>query len=742
MSVTDKIQHYQRSIEKSNNDEERILRCIKKLYSLPVTVQHLQETGVGRTVNALRKYEGSIGDASKALVAKWKAMVANEETSDGEDENEIGTSNASMDYDHATHSEAKLDSSLSIHNNKEKNEKLKYSDHHSLKTEPLSDEENHKCKQEMQKEDNDSKHDKYKIIPSQNEKKRSSSHKENKNSLSRNNESSIKYEQKNLRLEILRKDGEKDRDSSSKRMAHNERDKSKRKLEGCSSTEKVKRLKNPNETVDQSEEGNTEHSQSINQTEQSEIKIKQEPACFLKKESNMDIKNVTKYTDEEGFKAKISNKSSHSEKSKHSSVSKEKDKTHKSSKKSDSKRDKHSSSRDHKNDKAERSEKSDKNSKSSKSIKSDGNEKIDKDKQKQSVKGQKSRDSQQFKEPKKVKLKKEIGGDEGIDCNSGTSFAEALGMCSAVPAKKRVSNSQNSSSSRTVKFEQVVPTETKLESTSSENSNILPLLKPNINLEPLSVDLASTLPEISPNYKPLPYINPVQRKCEEKVLTDAIYVKNQRTKVYSGNKTGYTSVPSLYETCMRVLIANIDALEFTGGVPYDILKPVLEHATPDQLFMLEHYNPYLIEDTDVLWQLHAKREFRNMERQEMESWREMYMRCLDEREAKLKALTNNIKQSIDKSLPVRSTKLAYVDNLAKPPRSVLKKQAKFGTARALPVSTSNVKHKLITGNGSITPMPPSAVRVKSVSSTGGVTKKTKAPLMAKALQLIKRRYKR
>lgn len=56
----------------------------------------------------------------------------------------------------------------------------------------------------------------------------------------------------------------------------------------------------------------------------------------------------------------------------------------------------------------------------------------------------------------------------------------------------------------------------------------LPLLSPNVKLEPLSVNLASTLPEISPNYKPLPYINPVHRKEEDKVLSDVIHVKNQR----------------------------------------------------------------------------------------------------------------------------------------------------------------------------------------------------------------------
>lgn len=54
------------------------------------------------------------------------------------------------------------------------------------------------------------------------------------------------------------------------------------------------------------------------------------------------------------------------------------------------------------------------------------------------------------------------------------------------------------------------------------------LLTTNVKLEPLSVDLASTLPEISPNYKPLPYVNPVHRKEEDKTLTDVMYIKNQR----------------------------------------------------------------------------------------------------------------------------------------------------------------------------------------------------------------------
>lgn len=58
----------------------QVLRCIDKLFQLTVTVQHLQDTGVGRTVNALRKEPGDVGQAARALVLKWKTMVAAEES--------------------------------------------------------------------------------------------------------------------------------------------------------------------------------------------------------------------------------------------------------------------------------------------------------------------------------------------------------------------------------------------------------------------------------------------------------------------------------------------------------------------------------------------------------------------------------------------------------------------------------------------------------------------------------------
>lgn len=64
----------------------QILHCIERLSRLPVSVRHLEDTGIGRTVNGLRKFEGEIAVASKTLVAKWKTMVAEEESSESEEE--------------------------------------------------------------------------------------------------------------------------------------------------------------------------------------------------------------------------------------------------------------------------------------------------------------------------------------------------------------------------------------------------------------------------------------------------------------------------------------------------------------------------------------------------------------------------------------------------------------------------------------------------------------------------------
>lgn len=41
-----------------------------------------QETGIGRTVNSVRKHDGEVGNLARKLISKWKDTVSAEETNE------------------------------------------------------------------------------------------------------------------------------------------------------------------------------------------------------------------------------------------------------------------------------------------------------------------------------------------------------------------------------------------------------------------------------------------------------------------------------------------------------------------------------------------------------------------------------------------------------------------------------------------------------------------------------------
>lgn len=173
------------------------------------------------------------------------------------------------------------------------------------------------------------------------------------------------------------------------------------------------------------------------------------------------------------------------------------------------------------------------------------------------------------------------------------------------------------------------------------------------------------------------------------MLAQSFSSKANRTRVFSGNSKTRSDIPKLFDMCIRILQENIDYLECTGGVPFEILRPVLERAKPDQLAVIEYYNPYLLEDSDILWKPHCQRKWKNKQpiESDMETWREMYERCTREDEEKLSRLTQNIRQQqVISSNGIQKTKMAFVDSMVKPPRSMVRKQEQFGTNRKLVVS--------------------------------------------------------
>lgn len=255
-----------------------------------------------------------------------------------------------------------------------------------------------------------------------------------------------------------------------------------------------------------------------------------------------------------------------------------------------------------------------------------------------------------------------------IDSSAGTSFADALAMMDgpSTPAKPSSSKKPSTSTTSVRTNGNVIPSTSKdsggksvpshatprqslaqrsssgpsRSSSSSSGAPKLNLLAPSAKLAPLldadelTKDILGPSVVISNSYTPASYLNATIQKNKRSLTGTAalpsssdtnfeILQSKARTKVYSGNK-GAQTVATLHEMCLRVLQKNIDALEYTGGVPFDILEPILVKCSANQLDQIEYYNPYLSEDTNDLWKMHVQRQYRGKKRQEMESWREMY----------------------------------------------------------------------------------------------------------------------
>ncbi|NXA50244.1 ELOA1 protein, partial [Nothocercus julius] len=277
------------------------------------------------------------------------------------------------------------------------------------------------------------------------------------------------------------------------------------------------------------------------------------------------------------------------------------------------------------------------------------------------------------------------------------------------------------------------------------------------------------LPPIQANYRPLPSIESIscsqtKRRAVSSPLEEAEAGftgrrLNSKMQVYSGSKTAYLpKMMSLYQQCIRVLSNNIDSIYEVGGVPFSVLEPVLEKCTPEQLYRIEECNYALIEDTDQLWHNHCLRDFKNEKPQEFESWREMYLRLHDAREQRLLMLARNIGSAHANKPKGRVAKMAFVNSAAKPPRDVRRRQEKFGTGGPLLPEKTKIKPVLYTSSKSHSRVSeeqsydgPSTSSAHSVPSSGSTFSsydprkppvKKIAPMMAKTIKAFKNRFSR
>ncbi|XP_064408258.1 elongin-A isoform X1 [Latimeria chalumnae] len=342
-----------------------------------------------------------------------------------------------------------------------------------------------------------------------------------------------------------------------------------------------------------------------------------------------------------------------------------------------------------------------------------------------------------------------------------------------VPEKGKDSSSQNGSASASRSSEPSyteTPPSKKVKEGSENQQSVKKRRRIVIDEVPTLPDIP--LPPIQPNYRPLPSVDlmplsPQKRKAVLPVIHEEESTGftgrrlNSKMQVYSGSKMAYLpKMMSLYDQCIRVLQNNIDSIHEVGGVPFDILEPVLERCTPDQLYHIEDCNPVFVEDTEELWMKHCKRDFRSQEPQEYETWREMYLRLHDEREHRLRLLTQNISSAHASKPKGRQVKMAFVNTEVKPPRDVRRRQEKFGTGAAVVPERPRVKSVFNVGNSSAS--GESRPHSGPSTSSGGITSSSSsvslspvpshdprkppvkkiAPMMAKTIKAFKNRFSR
>ncbi|XP_050749837.1 elongin-A-like isoform X1 [Gymnogyps californianus] len=391
-------------------------------------------------------------------------------------------------------------------------------------------------------------------------------------------------------------------------------------------------------------------------------------------------------------------------------------------------------------------------------------------KEKPSKDASKQGNPKHVKKPKQklvIKSEAELSSDEGFEPPT-MSFESYLNYdqvtkkrkrkaCSTGERPKKCSEKKNSSlPQRTSKFSQAKEGEEDVKKCEGDQSEI-----PNKKAKVASLqDLLNTpLPKFltgisisSPPYAAdfkasrAPVVEAPQQVSETVQFTGRRL--NSKMQVYSGSKTVCLSkMLTLYEQCIRVLQNNIDSLHEVGGVPFEILEPVLTRCTPEQLFRIEECNPMFTEESDHLWKKHCQRDFKNESLLQYESWREMYLRLFNQREEKLKMLTKNILSAQSEKPKGRQVKMAYVTSAAKPPRNIRRQQEIHGTAG--PVTqlhpTEKCKTRIPESRGRNNTSDPIPASNRGSSSSSIMTQDRKkpikkiAPIMRKTLKALKTR---
>ncbi|KAE9419380.1 hypothetical protein Angca_003332 [Angiostrongylus cantonensis] len=223
--------------------------------------------------------------------------------------------------------------------------------------------------------------------------------------------------------------------------------------------------------------------------------------------------------------------------------------------------------------------------------------------------------------------------------------------------------------------------------------------------------------------------------------------RNERGKVFAGRRRIVSKeVTSLFNLCLRLLMNNTRVLFYAEFINFDVVKPILEKCTPDELAHIERKHRYLEEDTGELWQRFVSKKYPGEELGCHSLWKELYYFMEKEKEEKLKQVTSRIGKMHNSDSMKRNRTAILADATA--PTFVKRRQMRHGTTNVpttLPsaLELSSARRKIFETGGSkdaLAALP--AVMVKPNSRSVCKTENKKAPskkgaLMIKTMRMLK-----
>lgn len=722
----------------ANPDPKKLLKCLKKLSALPITVDILAETGVGRTVNSLRKHE-HVGGFARELVAQWKKLVPVERNNEP-DEPDFDKSSSRKRPREALQKEEEVEVEDQEHWKASGSQSCS-PEHRQKKHRKLAElERPHKAPHSHERRDERKRY--HRVSPAYSSDHESSDYGHVQSPLSSASPHQVYVD--HYRSPDQDPEPIVPHQKPGKGHSH--------ALQDRLGISQERHLGEPQgrEAVNQ----NKEHKSSHKEKRPGGAKA-EEKACAISREKSHSRRPLSGDSAKEKLPSGVSQKEKEKEGSSHKKKSAP---SLEVASDNHLKKPKHRDSQKTKSDKKPGLDSVDAG-KGGKGKTQDGRAKASKageedaedgfEEPTMSFESYLSYDQPKKKKKKVVKASAPALGEKGLKKSDWKSTKDSG------PARKLPKGNENQT-----------------EKPPAAGADSAKPKKVPADALPALPDLP--LPMIQTNYRPLPSLELIssfqpKRKAfsspqdeEEAGFTGRRM--NSKMQVYSGSKCAYLpKMMTLHQQCIRVLKNNIDSIFEVGGVPYSVLEPVLERCTPNQLYRIEEYNHVLIEETDQLWKIHCHRDFKEERPEEYESWREMYLRLQDAREQRLRVLTKNIQSAHANKPKGRQAKMAFVNSVAKPPRDVRRRQEKFGTGGAVVADrikikpapyTSGSSHASSSNSFNASPEEPaydgpstSSAHLAPVVSTVSYdprkpTVKKIAPMMAKTIKAFKNRFSR